>query len=151
MRKIVSILLGFAILPFAGCDTADQKIPEIAAGYCNCFTDMEKNMSSKTKDILEKGANAADPQAVMVAEVAKLSQEEQMTVGTEMMAMGELKDKNSKVGKCVNDVDEKYGKSKTYDKEKFMQKLVKELESKTGCNFTAMIMKMGLRLQEKKK
>ena len=151
MRKIVSILLGFAILPFAGCETADQKIPEIAAGYCNCFTDMEKNMSSQTKEILEKGANSADPEATMKDEVGKLTPEDQMKVGTEMMTMGEMKDKTSKVGRCVTAVDEKYGNAKTYDKEKFMQKLVKELESKPGCNFTAIIMKMAQRLTEKRK
>jgi hypothetical protein len=112
---------------------------------------MEKNMSSKTKDILEKAANAVDPEATLKNEVEKLTPEDQMTVGTEMMTMGEMKDKTSKVGSCVNAVDEKYGNAKTYDKEKFMEKLVKELESKAGCNFTAIIMKMGMRLNEKKK
>jgi hypothetical protein len=149
MRKTASILLGLAVLLFIGCATADQKIPEMATDFCNCFTEMDRNMSSQTKDIMQKAANATDPETTMKSELEKLNDEDQAKVKEEMMTFGEMEDKNSKVGKCMADVETKYGSAKTFNEKKFLEKLIKELESKTGCNFTATLMKIGMRVKEK--
>ena len=150
MRKIAPFLLSLITLLFAGCETADQKIPQMATDFCNCFTEMEKNMSSKTKDIMEKAANATDPEMTMKDEMDKLSDDEKMSVSTEMMSMGQLQDRTSKVGSCMAAVEKKYDKAKTLDQKKFLEKLIKELESKTGCSFTATLMRIGMRMDDKK-
>ena len=84
MRKTVSIFLGFAVLLFVGCDTADKQIPEMATDFCNCFADLEKNLSSTTKGIWQKAANARDPQSTMRTELEKLSAEDKEKVKGEI-------------------------------------------------------------------
>jgi hypothetical protein len=148
MRKNLSVLAGFALLLLSGCRTADQKVPEIAANFCNCFSEMEKNMGSKSREVMQKAANAADPTTAIRDEMQKLSEEDQQTVSTEMAAFAEMDDKNSKVGRCIADVEKKYGKEKTFDQKKFLQKIINELESKTGCTVTATLMKIGLKAKE---
>src|SRR5215831_9558925 len=112
---------------------------------------MEKNMSSKTKEIMQKASNAADPEMTMKNEMDKLNEDEKMSVSSEMMTMGELQDRDSKIGRCMAAVEKKYNGAKTLDKKKFLEKLIKELESKTGCSFTATVMRMGMRINEKNK
>jgi len=140
-------MAGVAVLTLAGCQSADNKIPQIAADFCDCFTDIEKNMSSQTKSIMHKAALSSDPQSSIAAEVAKMTDEEKVAIQTEMGALSDMQDKNSTVGRCMEDVTQKYDKARTINEKKFMQKLIKELDSKPGCRFTADLMQMGLKAQ----
>jgi hypothetical protein len=150
MKSIALILSGLAALLLPGCDTADQKIPEIAADYCNCLAEMGNNMSSKTKIILEKVANAADPENTTKNELEKLRTEDQIKVSTEIITLGNMNDTNSKVGRCLQVIEEKYGEARTITMKKFREKLVKELKSKTGCEFAATLMKIETKLGDPK-
>lgn len=149
MRKVLFIL-PLVVLLLVGCTTADEKIPEIATDYCNCFSDVEKSLSSKTKEIMKIAVEAPDPEKVVEKEMEKLSEEERTKIGAEMSAIYSMGNKDSKVGKCVADVDKKYEKARTYNKEKFQDKLLKELESRPGCSFTAMMMKAVLSIKDEK-
>lgn len=137
-----------ATIGLAGCQSADNKIPQIAADFCACFTDMEKSMSSQTKSLMHKAAISPDPEKSIETEIGKLTEEEKMKVGTEMISLGEMQDKTSTVGRCMDDVAKKYDKARTFNEKKFLEKLVKELESKQGCGFTADLMQIGMKAKE---
>lgn len=141
-------MAGISVIVLAGCQSADNKVPQIAADFCACFTDMEKSMSAQTKDIMHKAAIATDPEASIEVEVEKLTDEEKMKVGTEMISLGEMQDKNSTVGRCMDNVAKKYDKARTFNEKKFLEKLIKELESKSGCGFTADLMQIGLKAKD---
>src|SRR5688572_950302 len=148
MRNLF-LLAGLFALIATGCQSADKQVPEIASDFCACFTDMEKNMSTQTKDIMHKAAVSNDPENSMKGDVEALTDEEKMKVGTEMMSLGSMQDKDSEVGRCMEDVAKKYDKAKTFNEKKFMEKLIKELEGKSACRFTADLMRIGLKTQEK--
>lgn len=147
MNRSISVISGFLLLLISGCSTADQKIPEIAAGYCNCLSGLEKNLSTKTKEIFMKALSSPDPEKAMASETEKLNEQEKLTVGTELMTIGSLGKEGSKEYKCIADIDKKYQNERTRDLQKFQEKLIKELESKPGCSFTAAIFKAGLKLR----
>jgi hypothetical protein len=98
---------------------------------------------------MTKASNAADPQAVLKAELAGLDPEEQKAIGKEMMSLGEVEDENSELGHCIKSVEKKYGKVYTLNQVKFAEKIVKELETKSGCTVTAAIMRLGLKNKKK--
>ena len=148
MKKNLSIVAGSALLLLTACQTADQKVPEISADFCNCFSDIEKNMSNQSKQIMEKAANTADPITTINSEMEKLSVEEQQAIRTEMTPIADMQNKNSLIGKCIADVEKKYGNTKTFDQKKLLQKIVTELESKKNCTVTAALMKIGLKAKE---
>jgi type IV pilus biogenesis protein CpaD/CtpE len=145
MRRNLSVLLGLAVVLLAGCATADQKVPEIAADFCNCFSEIQSKMSAKTKDLILKAANSATPQATLSTELLSLPEEERFEISKELMVMADLGDETSSVGRCMKDVEKKYGDARTFNKKEFAEKVIKELESKQGCDFTAMLMKIGLK------
>jgi hypothetical protein len=148
MRNLV-LLAGVFVLIATGCQSADKQVPEIASDFCACFTDMEKDMSTQTKDIMHKAAISNDPENSMKSDVEALSDDDKMKVGTEMMSLGSMQDKDSEVGRCMEDVAKKYDKAKTFNEKKFMEKLIKELDEKPSCRFTADLMRIGLKTQEK--
>ena len=142
------LFAGMIALVGLGCQSADKQVPEIAGDFCACFTEMEKGMSAKTKDIMHKAALSGNPETSMKEEIEKLSDEDKTAVGTEMMTLGSMQDKSSEVGTCMDNVAKKYDKAKTFNEKKFMQKLVTELESKQGCRFVADLMQIGLKSQD---
>ncbi|MEI9908938.1 MAG: hypothetical protein WDO71_04275 [Bacteroidota bacterium] len=150
MRKPFSFFIIAIALSLVACKSADNKVPEIAADVCNCFSDIEKNFSKETKALLAKAANDSNPQKVLKEEIVKLDQEDQMAIGQELMSLGELGDEKSDMGRCMKGVEKKYGNNFTRDKKILGNKIVQELESKNGCGFTASIMKLGLKMENKK-
>ena len=151
MRKNVCSMLSFILLILAGCNSADKKIPEMASDFCNCFSSMEMNLNSKTKQIVEAAANSADPSKTMKDEAKKLDEEEKKTVGEEFASFAEIDNPDSKIGRCLADVDKKYGKPNAMNESKLIRKLITELESKKGCEFTVAVLKLSLKTREKGK
>jgi hypothetical protein len=149
MRKIAR-LLPVALIGLLSCNSADNKVPQIAADFCNCFASVEKDLSAGTIDVLTKASNADNPEQALQDEIKKLDEETQMKIGTEMMALGEVEDPKSELGRCIKDVEKKYGKAYTLNQKKFGEKIIKELEAKSGCKLTAAIMKLGLKMEDKK-
>jgi hypothetical protein len=150
MRKVVRSLLVVITTIALSCNSADNKVPQIASDFCNCFASIEKKLSAPTIDVLTKASNAGDPETALQDEIKKLDEEEQMKIGAEMMSLGEVEDPNSELGRCIKDVEKKYGKAYTLNQKKFGEKIIKELESKGGCTLTAAIMKLGLKIEGKK-
>lgn len=151
MRK-ASFLFPLVLVVFAlSCKTADDRVPEIAADFCNCFNKLESDLSKQTVDLITTASYKSDPQAAMESELGKLADDDKMKVATEMMAIGKVQDETSDVGRCIKSVEKKYDNAYTFNEKKFGEKVIKELESKGSCNFTAAIMRLGLKMQEKEK
>ncbi|HEX7847829.1 MAG TPA: hypothetical protein VF476_18645 [Chitinophagaceae bacterium] len=151
MRKNVFPILAIAFLIASCKGSADKKVPEIAADYCKCFEKLEKEMSDESKKLFTAAGNAADPTKTLEEELLKLDEETQGKVGIELMSLGELEDESSEMGSCIKGVEKKYGKQYTLDEKKFANNIIKELEAKPGCSFTASLMKVGLKVEESKK
>jgi hypothetical protein len=150
MKNTFSLLLLVTVVLFS-CKTADNKVPQIAADFCNCFSKLEKDMSAESKKVFTTAAESVDPEKVLEEEITKLDEETQTKVATEFMALGELEDDNSEVGRCIKNVEKKYDNAYTLNQSKFLDKVIKELEQKPGCSFTASLMKLGKKVEEKEK
>jgi hypothetical protein len=145
MKKINILLVACCALVLTSCKTADQKVPEIAAAYCDCFASMRSTMSADAQNLIIEAANTADPQETLKKNLMALPADKMTTVATELSALSDIE--TSETGKCLNRADEKYKNEKTMDKKKFMQKLIKELSSKENCKLTGAFMKIGEKMQ----
>jgi hypothetical protein len=128
--------------------TSDNKIKQIATDMCDCFVKMDKNLSEKTKSIIATASNADNPETSLQSAMLALNEEEQTSIGTEMMALGELENPSSEVGGCIKAVEKKYDDTYTLNEKKDAEKIVKELESRSGCGFTASLLKLGLKMDK---
>ncbi|MBN8675753.1 MAG: hypothetical protein J0L56_16590 [Chitinophagales bacterium] len=151
MKKILYPLLGVAVISIASCSTADQKVPQMAADFCNCFSKMERDLSESTKNIVARASIAANPELSIQNAVLALDEEEQAAIAGEMESFSQMDDENSEIGRCIKNVEKKYDKAYTFNQEKFAQKVIKELESKKGCDFTASLLKLGLKMEKESK
>ncbi len=150
MKKIVYLLpVVVVIISIASCSTADQKVPQMATDFCNCFSTMERELSESTKNIVAKASLAENPELSIQNAVLALNEEEQVTIAGEMESFSQMDDENSEVGKCIKNVEKKYDKAYTFNQDKFAQKVIKELESRQGCSFTASLLKLGLKMEGK--
>jgi hypothetical protein len=144
----------FTLLLIAGvqsCNQADDKVPGIAADLCQCFSNIEKNLSPHTKKIFLKASNAPDPKKVLQEEISWLDEQAQITVRKDLLVFTEIDKPGSTIGKCIGSIKKKYGKSNAFNETKFANKIVEELQTKDGCSFTASIMKMGMTVLENDK
>ncbi|HEY6504138.1 MAG TPA: hypothetical protein VIZ28_09205 [Chitinophagaceae bacterium] len=149
MRKIVQLVPVAFVMLFSSCSSADNKVPQIAADFCNCFNKVEQDISASTVNVITKAANSVDPETALLDEVKNLDPEDQMKFEKEMEVISEVEDQKSELGRCIKDVEKKYGKAYTFNQKKFGEKIIRELESKSGCSLTAAIMKLGLKMDEK--
>lgn len=149
MRNILIAIVAITFL--ASCSSADKKVPQIAADFCDCFKKLEAEMSTESRKLFATAAESADPETVLGTELLKLDEETQQKVGEELSALGELENENSEVGSCMKRVEKKYDSQYTLDEKKFAAKIIKELETRPGCSFTASLMKLGLKVEENEK
>jgi polyhydroxyalkanoate synthesis regulator phasin len=147
MRKL-SLALFIAALSLASCKSADNNAGAIASDFCECFRDIEKDMSSDTKRIVAKATEANNPTKSLQDDIVAMGEEKGQQIAQEMARMGELEDENSKVGRCIKDVEKKYKNAYSLNEEKTVRKILAELENKSGCSFTASLMKIGLKVKE---
>ena len=142
------IVAGSLFLLASSCKSADKNADKIAADFCNCFSDLEKNLSSDTKKIFTSAANAADPTTTMQKDLMALDPEKQQKVSEELQSLGDIEDANSSIGRCMKDVEKKYDNAYSMNEDKTVRKIVAELEKKSGCEFTASLMKVGLKVKK---
>jgi hypothetical protein len=149
MRKnLIGLTFIAASVVLFSCKSADNRAPEIATDFCNCFTEIEQNFSADTKRIVSTAASAADPTKSLQDQVIALADEKKEQVGKEMESLGDMEDENSKIGKCMKDVEKKYKNVVTFNEGKTFNKIIAELEKKKGCDFTAALMKIGMRMKD---
>ena len=149
MRVTISVAFAAILLVSIGaCKTADKKAPEIAADFGNCFKDIEKNLGEDVKKMVADAAMSADPEKFMEEAMLNIDEERALEIGKEMVMLGELEDANSKVGRCIKDVEAKYKNVYSFNQEKTANKIIAELEGKPGCGFTASLMKLGIRMKD---
>ena len=146
MRKNMLSLLVVCVL-LSSCNSADDKVPQFASDICGCFGNIEAKLSSETKTIF---SNAAEKNTRLKDEIDKLSKEDQLKVLSEMTFFDEIGEENSEIGGCIKNVEKKYGYDHTRDKKRLGEKVLQELESRKGCDFTASIWKLGLKLPDEK-
>jgi len=143
-RHSLAIVAGGLFLIAASCKSADNNADKIAKDFCNCFSDMEKNFSSDSKKIFIAAANAADPTASIQNDLMALEPEKQQKVAEELQGVGDIENPNSSVGRCMKDVEKKYDNAYSMNQSKTMKKIIEELD-KQGCDFTASLMKIGMK------
>lgn len=148
MKKISYLVFAAVAMSVISCSTADQKVPQMAADFCNCFSKMERDLSESTKNIVAKASEAADPEKLLQNAVLAMNEEDQVAIASEMESFSEMDDENSEIGKCIKNVEKKYDNAYTFNQDKFAQKVIKELESKQGCGFTASLLKLGLKMEK---
>lgn len=150
MRKswLYTVVLAFLLLA-ASCNSADKNVGKIASDYCDCLRKLDKSMSSETKKIISKASNSADPARSIQYDVMALDEEKQLQIGKEMVGVGDMEDENSEIGRCIKRIEKKYDNAYTMNEEKFLKKLIKELETDPGCGLTASLLKLGLKMQDK--
>lgn len=151
MKKSSNLAFVAVVISIISCSTADQKVPQMAADFCNCFSKMEKDLSESTKNIMAKASEAADPEKSIQNAVLAMNEEDQVAIAEEMEGFSEMEDENSEIGKCIKNVEKKYDNAYTFNQDKFAQKVIKELESKQGCDFTASLLKLGLKMEKNSK
>lgn len=150
MKKFLfAITVPALMLLLVSCKSADKNTDEIAADMCNCFKGLEANLSNDTKKMVDNAANAADPEKSLKDDVMALGEEKAQQIGQEMESLGDMENENSETGRCIKDVEKKYKNAYTLNEEKTAQKIVKELEGKPGCSFTASLLKLGLKMKGK--
>jgi hypothetical protein len=149
MRKnLVGFTFMAASIFLFSCKSADNKAPQIAADFCNCFSDIEQNFGADTKRIISTAAGATDPTKSLQDQILALEDEKKAQVGKEMESLSDMEDENSKIGKCMKEVETKYKNVVTFNEEKTFNKIIAELEKKKGCDFTAALMKIGMKMKD---
>jgi len=131
------------------CKSADKNAGKIASDYCDCLRKLDKSMSSETKKIISNAANSDDPTKSIQSDVMGMDEEKQLQIGKEMVAVGDMEDEKSEIGSCIKRIEKKYDNAYTMNEEKFLKKLIKELEADPGCGLTASLLKLGLKMKDK--
>jgi hypothetical protein len=151
MRKLFfTIAVPAMILFLVSCKSADKNAGNIAEDMCNCYKGLEAKMSDDTKKIVSNAANAADPEKSLQEDVMALGEEKALQIGQEMQSIGEIEDESSESGRCMKELEKKYKNAYSINESKTLQKIIKELEGRAGCGFTASLLKMGLKIKDKK-
>ncbi len=150
MRKywLYTAIIGFSLL-IASCNSADKNVGKIASDYCDCLRKLDKSMSSETKKIISNAANSDNPSKSIQKDVMAMDEEKQLQIGKEMVSVGDMEDESSEIGRCIKRIEKKYDNAYTMNEEKFLKKLVKELEGDPGCGLTASLLKLGLKMKDK--
>ncbi len=151
-RSFFAIFFIAIALFMTSCKPADKKIDEkadtIAADYCDCLKNMEAKLSEDTKRIINNAAKSDDPSKSIENDVMKMGVEKGAAIGEEMEAVGDMEDPNSETGRCINKLDEKYKDMYTMNEDKTIKKIIVELDGKQGCDFTASLLKLGLKMKD---
>ena len=146
MKKAFFPLLCIVLL--VSCKSSDDKIEKMADRACDCFGLVTKDMSADTKSLMIKVSSESDPQTAMKNALEVLPDDKKMAVATDLMKLSQLQDATSEVGKCVKKMDEEYKVMKN-EKKDAMERMIKQMEAKKGCETSAAIAKIGLAQQVK--
>ena len=144
--KIKSVLIiAVASLLIYACKSADSQVPAMSTDMCNCFKTLEDSMAPEVKAIFEEVAKSEDPQSKLMEGMKKLSPEMAKELGQQLSSVG---NSSSPVGVCMKELEKKYDKLYTKDKDAVMEKIVKELSSKDGCNVSAALLSIGIKAKK---
>lgn len=122
----------FCVIMWMACNSADKKIPEMAAAYCECMSGANNTFSREAQDVIMAAAKAEDSQSGLYALIQELPAEKRAVVIRELNEI-----ENSPMGICLKKTDEKYRNERTQNERKFMKKLIAELKNKANCGFAA--------------
>lgn len=144
LRSVLIIIA--ASLFIYSCKSADSQVPAISTDMCNCFKTIEESMKPEVRAIFEEVAKSDDPQSKLMEGMKTLTPELANELGEQLSSVGR---NTSPIGKCMKELEKKYDKLYTKDKDGVMQKVVKELSSKDGCNVSAALLSIGIKAKKK--
>ncbi len=142
MKKAFLPLMAIVLL--ISCKSSDSKIEAMSNRTCDCLGTVTSSMSEDTKTLMVKAASEADPETGIKNALEALPNDKKMAVATDLMKLAQLQDPSSEVGKCMKKADDDYKVMET-EKKEVMEKVIKLMESKKGCEISAAIAKMGLK------
>jgi hypothetical protein len=143
-RNLVAFLVIVSIA-IVSCNTVDDKVPTIAADYCNCFNPLENAMDSSLKEIYRTSADANDPAAELNRILGAMdSVTRKATIDKITSLATDLNNPRTEAGKCIVGLKEKYKNAKTRNRTKFNSNLLAELKNK-GCTVAYSFVKVMLK------
>jgi hypothetical protein len=124
--------------------SSDINYTDVANDVCDCISDLENSLSSKSKKIFIKASKTDDPQTTMKEELLNISDvEEQQKIGKEFESF-----ESTDMVNCMNKVQKKYPEIKKPNK-KEQKKLLAAIED--NCSeFAAALMNMGAKANSDK-
>lgn len=140
MYRLKSSLLSFSVLFFVSCNSADSKIPAMAADMCGCFDKLKSGISTEAAAVFDKVKNSPDPQKTLQEEIVKLKPEEAQELAATLSQMG---NSGSEIGQCMQAIDKKYGAETTTDKKALLEKIASEMKKNNQCAVGAAIISIG--------
>ena len=150
MSKNLFLLMIIAVV-YVSCKSAESKAPQMAADFCKCFEEIQSNISDNTMKIFKKASGSANPEKALEEAMEELNEEEQLNVAMELSALDDMDNEQSEIGRCIKNVEKKYNNAYTLNEKKFVGMIIKELETKPGCDFTATLLKLGTKIEENDK
>ena len=143
MKKVYYSFCALLVFILGAC-SADMKVPEIASDMCACYKPLQDSLSEEAKSLIISSAGSTDISKAMQDGIGKLDTLKQLTVSLELMKLDQAADNNSSIGRCLKDLEKKYDKDYTLNENTFLDKVIKELDSKKECGLTAALMKIGM-------
>ena len=139
--------IGITVSLFIGsCKSADRNDDgQMAIEYCKCFDKLVSRLSEDTKKMVIDAGKASDPRKFLLEYKNSLSDEKYRLVDQEMGSMRVTGTNNPDVLRCLDKVQVKYSGQYNMNEESTLQKIIRVLEKKQACLFTASMLKMGLK------
>ncbi len=145
MKRVFYFTAGLMI--FSACNLAgEEDYKNVAKDLCDCASKSSSAISPEmNKAIVDVSKTGGDIEGAMKARAE----------ADPMMAMKDaegLMNYANALQKCTKDLEGKYKDLETLDQDKEVQdKMLKAFEAQKGCEFTAAMMKIGLKESAKKK
>jgi len=150
MKSLLNASAIAILLFIASCKSADRNDDEqMAIEYCKCFDKLVERLSEDTRKMVINAGNAENPRQFLREYKNSLSEEQDRLVNQEMQSLRVTENSNADILRCLNRVQEKYSDGYIMNEDRTLWKIVKVLEKKPACIFTASMLKMGLKAKSK--
>jgi len=142
MKRFILPLLGLT-LALGSCNMAnDDDYKNMSKDMCDCVNKNSNGISAGMRDAIIKASKDGANMESLVQEQVMKDPEQGMKDVEAIMGLAEGMEK------CGTDLETKYKDVYTNDTEKEVQdKLMKIIETEKGCEFTAALMKIGMKEQ----
>ncbi|MBU3713633.1 MAG: hypothetical protein FGM46_01650 [Ferruginibacter sp.] len=140
--KLFSLIF-LTIVFFSSCKLATKEdYSAIASDLCNCIDDQLKVLSPEMKNLIIEASNSNKDIEKAVEQYVEKNPEKAISLMQDASVMMNIDSK--KFDTCLSSLESKYKNIK--DKEKDMQdKLLSAMESKTECQLSKALMKLGMK------
>lgn len=139
MKKIILLLSISGGVMLTACNMAsDADYDAMAQDMCDCVNKSSKGISDEMKDAIVKSEKEGTNMEMAMQEVMMKDLEKGMADAQAMIDLGK------EMEGCSKELEKKYDKVYTAESEdQVIEKILKTLKAKQGCEFTYALMKMG--------